>query len=52
MEKIDSELRAASNRVRFTVQSGQPWTLTEKDVFSRFSSFGKIDTVKVVAVKS
>jgi hypothetical protein len=48
MKKIDSELRAASNRVRFTVQSGQPWTLTEKDVFSRFSSFGKIDTVSFV----
>ena len=48
MEKIDSELRAASNRVRFTVQRGQPWTLTEKAVFSRFSSSGKIDTVSFV----
>ncbi len=48
MEKIDSELRSASTRVRFSVQSGQPWTLTEKDVFSRFSSFVKIDTVSFV----
>jgi hypothetical protein len=48
MGKIDSALRAASTRVRFTVQSGQPWTLTEKDVFSRFSSFGKINTVSFV----
>ena len=36
------ELRAASTRVLFTVPSGQPWTL------SRFSNFGKVDTVSFV----
>ena len=34
MEKIDLELRAASTRVCFIVQTDEPWALTEKNVLS------------------
>merc|ERR1712126_291972 len=51
MSKIDSQLKD-SNKVMFTVQSGEPWTLSENDIFAGFSIFGKIHRVHVSATKS
>ena len=44
MKKIKEELRT-SPRVRFTVQSGETWALTEKDILTTFTDFGKIQSV-------
>ena len=45
MKKIDDELCVFNSRVRFTVQSGETFNLTEKEIFAKFTDFGKIDTV-------
>ena len=45
MKKINDELRVFSSRVRFTVQSGESFNLTEKDILTKFTDFGNIDTV-------
>ena len=47
MKKIKEELNA-SPRVRFTVQSGETWVLTEKDILTTFTDFGKIQSVNFI----
>ena len=37
-----------NGRVRFTIQSGEPSSLTEEDVFSFFSSLGNVDHITYV----
>jgi hypothetical protein len=50
--ELSSVLHGSSGKVNFTIQSGEPSSLSEKDVSSFFSSLGKVDSIKYVRGKS
>ena len=50
--ELSSVLHGSSGKVNFVIQSGEPSSLSEKDVSSFFSSLGKVDSIKYVRGKS
>ena len=50
--ELSSVLHGSNGRVRFTIQSGEPASLPEKDVSSFFSSLGKVDSITYVRGKT